>query len=207
MSVSRVFAVSVVVLAACDPKPAPRPPEPVAVAVTRPDASAPIVETPPPPPPLPEAAQIVASANGAATLWFRGPGERREPGEHSLRRAGATKVLPDTWFGGSGPRADASLSDDGVVLGIPALERSQGESMLTVDVYDTTKSARIGRFTVPEKYFPGGGGFETRISPDGKYVQWIFTRRPCLVTTIATGKLDPDGAKHKLCSGGDQWGK
>jgi hypothetical protein len=141
------------------------------------------------------AVELVSTPGRVAWITF----EARKGG-YIFHRGERSKRLPREWFGAGPGRHDLSLSADGARLAVPMSDTSPAE-MMAVMVFETETQKVLGRFAVPQKESPGGGGFEGKISADGKYVVWTFTRRACMVTEIETGTLDVDGAKHKKCVG------
>jgi hypothetical protein len=137
---------------------------------------------------------IVTSGDGGPTIWFD------ERAGYAVERAGGCVALPRAWIEGAEPRRDLSVSRDGARLAVPE------PIGLGATVYDLRGMREIGHFDFHGD-MPTGGGWETRLSNDGRRVVFLFSRRPCAVTDIATGRFDDAGARHGACSGGDIWGK
>jgi hypothetical protein len=140
--------------------------------------------------------ELVVAPDRAAVLMFE-----TAKGGYFVQRGGQEKRLPRIWFGVGPPRRDLSMTADGARIAVPAVEPSPGEAVAVV-VYETDVPRFVGRFALSQKDAPDGGGFEGKISPDGQYVVWTSARRPCMVTEIATAKIDVDAAKNKKCSSG-----
>jgi hypothetical protein len=119
-------------------------------------------------------------------------------GDYRIRRGEATTRLPREWFGVGPPRHDLSLSADGNTLAVPVTEPSADEGAAVI-LYDTRARRFNGRFAVPKKDMLVARDGVGKVSGDGNTITWTFTGRPCMVTDVASNKLDVDAAKHAKC--------